>query len=67
LGDDVHRSSAEIGYWLAEPYWGRGIMTGAVRAVIDYAIKELPLNRIFAAPFSPNLASFRFLEKTGFQ
>ena len=67
LGDDVHRSSAEIGYWLAEPYWGRGIMTGAVRAVIDYAIQELPLNRIFAAPFAPNLASFRVLEKTGFQ
>lgn len=66
FGDDVHRYSAELGYWLAEPYWGRGIMTGAVRAMIEYAIEKLPLNRIYAEPFAPNLASLRVLEKADF-
>lgn len=67
FGDDVHRYSAELGYWLAEPYWGRGIMTGAVNAMIEYAIKKLPLNRIYAEPFASNLASICVLEKAEFQ
>jgi RimJ/RimL family protein N-acetyltransferase len=66
FGEDVHRFSAELGYWLAEPFWGRGIMTGAVRALTEYAFRRLPLNRIYAEPFAHNLASVRVLEKTGF-
>ena len=67
FGDDVHRWVAELGYWLGEPYWGRGIMTGAVSLMTEYAFKKLPLNRIYAEPFANNLASIRVLEKAGFQ
>jgi ribosomal-protein-alanine N-acetyltransferase len=66
FGEDVHRFSAELGYWFAEPFWGRGIMTGAVRALIEYAFRKLPLNRIYVEPFAHNLASVRVLEKAGF-
>jgi ribosomal-protein-alanine N-acetyltransferase len=66
FGDDVHRHNAELGYWLAEPFWGRGIMTGAVCAFTEYAFKKFPLNRIYAEPFARNLASVRVLEKAGF-
>lgn len=66
LGADVHRFSAEIGYWLAEPFWGRGIMTNAVKSMMLYAIHELKLNRISAAPYATNPASARVLEKAGF-
>ena len=66
LGEDVHRFSAELGYWLAEPFWGRGIMTKAVRALTEHAFREFPLNRIYAEPFATNLASVRVLEKAGF-
>ncbi len=66
LGQDVHRYTAELGYWLAEPYWGRGIATCAVRAMVEYAFGELALHRVHAEPFAPNLASARVLEKAGF-
>ena len=66
FGDDVHRHNAELGYWLAEPFWGRGIMTGAVCAFTEYAFREFSLNRIYAEPFAHNLASVRVLEKAGF-
>jgi RimJ/RimL family protein N-acetyltransferase len=63
---DVERVSAEIGYWLGEAFWGRGIMTEAVRAVTDYAIAAHGLTRVFALPFASNLASCRVLEKAGY-
>ncbi len=66
LGHNVERISAELGYWLAEPYWGRGIATEAVRAVTAYAIAEHGLTRVFALPFAGNAASCRVLEKVGF-
>jgi ribosomal-protein-alanine N-acetyltransferase len=66
FGEDVHRHNAELGYWLAEPFWGRGIMTGAVCALTEYAFTKFPLNRIYAEPFARNLASMRVLEKAGF-
>jgi [ribosomal protein S5]-alanine N-acetyltransferase len=66
LGQNVERVSAELGYWLAEPYWGRGIATEAVRAVTAYAIAEHGLTRVFALPFAGNAASCRVLEKAGF-
>jgi len=58
---------AEIGYWLAKPFWGRGIMTDVVRSYIDYAFRELNVVRLTARTFEFNLASARVLEKNGFK
>jgi RimJ/RimL family protein N-acetyltransferase len=66
LHSDVERVSAEIGYWLGEAYWGRGIITEAVRAVTDHAIRTHHLTRVYAVPFEWNPASFRVLEKSGY-
>jgi len=63
---DVERVSAEIGYWLGEPFWGRGITSAALRAVTNYAIDTHGLTRIFAVPFAWNAASCRVLEKAGY-
>lgn len=65
-GQDVHRFTAELGYWLGEPFWGRGIMAQAVRAICRYAFEEIGLHRIFAEPYITNPASARVLEKAGF-
>jgi RimJ/RimL family protein N-acetyltransferase len=65
--DDVHRRSAEIGYWVAEPFWGRGIATWAVRAVTEWGFAELDVVRIYAAVFESNPASARVLEKCGYE
>jgi ribosomal-protein-alanine N-acetyltransferase len=65
-GTDVERYSAEIGYWLAEEYWGRGIVSEAVRLVTDHAFEHLNLLRLFALPFADNAASVRVLEKAGY-
>jgi len=65
-GKDVHRFTAEIGYWLAEPFWGTGIMTQAVKSMTAYAIRDLKLHRIFAEPYTTNPASARVLEKARF-
>jgi RimJ/RimL family protein N-acetyltransferase len=67
LHPDVERVSAELGYWLAEPFWGRGITTAAVRAMTAYALATFPLTRIYAVPFASNLASGRVLEKAGYR
>jgi len=64
--DDIHQYSAELGYWLAEPYWGRGIMSEAVKAFTEFAFTKWTLIRIFAGPFSHNIASQRVLEKADF-
>ena len=66
LRPDVERVSAEIGYWLAEPYWGRGIATEALIAMTGYAITTHALTRIYALPFAWNAASCRVLEKAGY-
>jgi len=65
-GRDVHRFTAELGYWLAEPFWGRGIATEAVRIVTAHALEELGMVRVFAEPYTTNPASARVLEKAGF-
>jgi len=67
LKDDVFRRSAEIGYWLGEQFWGRGIVTEAVRAVTDYAFATFDLCRVYAGVFEWNLASMRVLEKAGYE
>jgi RimJ/RimL family protein N-acetyltransferase len=63
---DVHRISAEIGYWLGEAYWGRGIMTEVLRAVTAFAFEADGLVRLFAGVFEWNPASMRVLEKSGY-
>lgn len=65
-GDDIHRHSAEIGYWLGEEYWNRGIVTEAVTAVTQYAFNTLDVVRVHAEVFHWNTASMRVLEKAGF-
>ena len=65
--DDVHRRSAEIGYWLGEAYWGRGIATEAVRAITAYGFEHSDLIRIYALVFAWNAASIRVVEKAGYQ
>jgi RimJ/RimL family protein N-acetyltransferase len=66
LGMDVERVSAEIGYWVAEPLWGRGIGTAALVAATAWAFGQWPLTRVFAVPFARNAASCRLLEKAGY-
>ena len=66
LGQDIERRSAEIGYWLGEEFWGRGIVTEAVQAVTEYGFTKFDLCRIWASVFAWNPASGRVLEKAGF-
>jgi ribosomal-protein-alanine N-acetyltransferase len=66
LGMDIARLSAEMGYWLAEPLWGRGLATRAVTAGSDWAFDGYKVVRIFATVFAHNAASIRVLEKSGF-
>jgi RimJ/RimL family protein N-acetyltransferase len=64
--DDVNRIAAEIGFWLGEELWGRGIMTEAVGAVTRYGLDTLGYERIFAEVFAWNPPSMRVLEKNGY-
>lgn len=66
LGGDVYRKSAELGYWLAEDYWGRGVMTAAVKQLCAEAFSRWDIARIYAEPFARNTGSRRVLEKAGF-
>lgn len=63
---DVHRLTAEVGYWLGEPFWGRGIATAALRALTEWVFATTPLVRLYAHVFEWNPASARVLEKAGF-
>ena len=67
VGTDIERSSAELGYWIGEAFWGRGIASAAVAAVTDFGFRELRLARMFAVPFAHNTASHRVLEKAGYE
>ena len=66
IGADVERVSAEMGYWLGEVFWGRGIATEALVAMTTYAIDTYALTRLYALPFASNAASCRVLEKAGY-
>lgn len=66
LKDDVYCKSAEIGYWLAEPYWGRGIMSSAIKYLCKFAFEQYDIVRIYAEPFEYNTGSRKALEKAGF-
>lgn len=65
-GKDVHRHSAELGYWLGRRYWGRGIMTAVIGAFAGPAMQAFRLHRLHAAVYANNPASMRVLEKAGF-
>ena len=65
--DNIHSRTAEMGYYIGEPYWGRGLGTSAVTQVCNYIFDNTDIIRIFAEPFSHNMASCRVLEKAGFQ
>ena len=67
LGVDIARLSVEMGYWLAEPLWGRGLTTRVVTAASDWAFDGYKVVRVFATVFSHNVASMRVLEKSGFE
>jgi RimJ/RimL family protein N-acetyltransferase len=67
IGVDISRVSAEIGYWVGESFWGRGLATRAVGAITDWAFSEYRLTRVFAMVFAYNAPSIRVLEKAGFQ
>jgi RimJ/RimL family protein N-acetyltransferase len=64
--ENIHAKTAEMGYYIAEPYWGQGIGTSAVRQVCDRVLSTTDIIRIFAEPFSHNAVSCRILEKSGF-
>ena len=64
---DIYRKNAELGYWLSEDYWGKGIMTQIIPKMVDYGFDRLLIDRIFARPFGSNAGSQRVLEKAGFK
>ncbi|REJ80072.1 MAG: N-acetyltransferase [Bacteroidetes bacterium] len=64
--EDIHRKNAELGYWLAEEYWNRGIVSRAVKEMVEYGFRTFDISRIFARPFGNNIASQRVLLHAGF-
>lgn len=65
--DDIWSKNAELGYWIAEDYWGQGIATLAIKELVVYGFNHLNLNRIFARPFGTNIGSRKALDKAGFR
>lgn len=65
--DNIHHHTAEIGYYLAEEYWGKGIMTKVIKKVCKEIFENTDIIRIFAEPFAYNIASCKVLEKCGFE
>lgn len=63
---NIHCRTAELGYYVAEECWGKGIATQAVKEICEYVFANTDIVRIFAEPFSFNAASQRVLEKNGF-
>lgn len=66
-GTDVERYNAELGYWLAEPYWNQGIMSQAVKQAVKDYLSLSDIIRIYANVYGNNLASMKVLEKVGFR
>lgn len=64
---DVYRRGAEIGYWLSDKYWGQGIITEAIKTLVQHTFNNSDVIRIFAGTFETNIASARVLEKAGFE
>ena len=66
LQSDVYRKNAEIGYWLGEKYWNKGISTKSVKGMIKYTFETFNVNRLYANVFESNISSIRVLKKCGF-
>ena len=64
---DIERINAELGYWLAEPYWGKGIMKIAITKMVDYGFAKLDIVRIFARIYGTNIPSQKVIEKSHFK
>lgn len=64
---DIYRFSAELGYWIGEPFWGKGIASKAVELMVEFGFNQLKLIRIFSGTFDYNIASQQVLKKNGFQ
>lgn len=64
---DIMCKNTELGYWLGEAYWNNGIITHAIPQAVAYGFRTFDITRIYARPFSTNIASQRVLEKTGFR
>lgn len=64
--EDVYRKNVELGYWLGETYWGRGIATFCIKEFIRFLFEQHDIRRIYAEVFSENMASLKVLEKAGF-
>lgn len=64
---DIFLKNAELGYWLAESYWGKGIMSKAVNLMTSYAFNNWEINRVFARPFHSNIGSQKVLEKCNYK
>ena len=65
--ENIHRQTAELGYYLAQEYWGKGMMTEAVKQICSYVFEKSDILRIYAEPFAYNRPSCRVLEKAGFR
>lgn len=63
---DLYEKNAELGYWLGEPYWGKGIMTEAIKRMTAIGFETTEINRIFARPFGSNIGSQKVLEKANY-
>jgi ribosomal-protein-alanine N-acetyltransferase len=64
---DVYKKTAEIGYWIGEPFWNKGIATEAVKSITDYGLNELNYMRIHTGVFEYNIGSMKVLEKCGYK
>lgn len=67
LQEDIYRKNAELGYWLAEEFQGKGIMSKAIKEAVSIAFNQFDLLRIYAKPFGSNLVSQKVLENAGFK
>lgn len=64
--DDIYKMNAEVGYWVGEPFWGKGIATQALKLIVEFGFTSLGINRMYASVFAPNKASAKVLKKAGF-
>ncbi len=64
---DVYCKNAELGYWLSESYWGKGIVSQLIPKMIHHGFENFPIDRIYARPYGRNIASQKVLEKSGFK
>lgn len=64
--ENVHRLTAEMGYYVAEPYWGQGFASNAIKEASDFVFTNTDIVRVYAEPYAHNIGSCRALEKAGF-